>query len=198
VKGLQLLLAMFFLFVLAGQWLFWPVDPPEPDNRETGTNENTGTVSNTQLSEEPRNLAPLAEYGEIGERPLFFEGRRVPDEPILPDRTPQEVIKKQALNVGLTGIMFIDDVRYALVKDAASKSTQRLKVGDDFQGWKVVEIAEDKIVMSSGNGTEEIRLWEYKAVPPPRKSARPAKRKAGTTRRAGKRPIRTRREPLKK
>ena len=198
MKGLQLVLAAILLAVLSAQWLFWSPEVRLPDGAPEVEPGNAGGGLGAPVENGPPPLPPLEEYAEIADRPLFFEGRKVPEDEPQAAVAVVETSSDRPLNIDLTGILFVDGVQYALVMDRAAKVTRRLKLGDEFGGWSVDEIAEDKVVISSGNRREEILLWEYKPVPLPTASKKRAPGRQGVPVPEGQVPERRVREPLKK
>lgn len=111
----------------------------------------------------PLSERSLEEYTELVERPLFFNERR----PIVPgadaDEEP-EAIKKalKEISLKLIGIINVPGSVYALFQNPKAKPDEnkfkRLKQGGDVNGWTLKEIKSDRVIISSGTGTEEILL----------------------------------------
>ena len=198
MKGLQLLLATLLLALLSGQWLLWSPEARLADRAgEVAAGSRERSVVDAPVENGPPPLPPLEEYAEISDRPLFFEGRKVPeDEPEEAVATVQTG-RDKAPSIELTGILFVDGVHYALVVDPAAKMTRRMKVGDEFRGWRLDEIAEDRVVVSSRERSEEILLWEYKPVPLPTASKKRTLVRPAAPVRERQVPERGVREPLK-
>jgi redox-sensitive bicupin YhaK (pirin superfamily) len=72
-----------------------------------------------------------------------------------------------------------------LLKGGKNKGTQRVRVGEEIDGWTVTSIEKDKLVLRNGTETESLQLWNYKPVKPvqqaPKKAvkrpARPPRKK---------------------
>lgn len=63
--------------------------------------------------------------------------------------------------------------RLALVKTSSSPLATALRVGSAVSGWRVTEIAADRIVLGAGPARSEIRLEANRAPPPQPKPAPP-------------------------
>ena len=189
MRLLQLAVAVFLALVLAAQWL-WPGGVPEPGTPvASGNGAGDGTADPVQG--EPPELPPLSFYSEVGERPLFFEGRRPP--PDQPDEgevaeEPEAEPDAPPPKVALTGILILEGERYALVKRADGKGTERLRVGDEYESWTVDEIGEERLVMANNGQKEEFLLWQYKAVLPPSQAKKAPARPTSAARPSFRRP----------
>lgn len=110
----------------------------------------------------------LSQLSAITERPLFFEGRRMP---VL---TPEEkaVAKPpQDASVVLYGVIIAPDQRVALIQPASTGEVAQLTVGQMVEGWLIKEIMSDRIVLHQGDNVEEVQIKEV--VPPkPRRTPR--------------------------
>jgi hypothetical protein len=121
----------------------------------------------------PRQFAvpPIDAYQEIVTRPLFAETRRPPEE--SPEPAGEEVatpVPAQPLPDGLrlTSVVLTEDTRMALLQDPRSKRLARLRVGQEFEGWRVAEILPGRIVLEQNGNRETLELRVYnKAVRPP-------------------------------
>ena len=125
MRAVQLAVSAILALVLALQWL-WPGKSsemtPVPASGGAGQDPFADLVPE---GEPPPELAPLSFFSEIGERPLFFEGRRPPpDEDEEPPETAEEKEPEPAApppKVALTGILILEGERYALVKEEGGK-----------------------------------------------------------------------------
>ena len=95
------------------------------------------------LSANPLWEIPLARLSNTRERPIFSQSRRPPPpavaappparEPPPPPR-PQRVEPPQLSLVGTVGG---DDESFGIFVDPTTKTAVRLKVGEDYQGWRL-------------------------------------------------------------
>ena len=120
---------------------------------------------------------PLAAYHVISARPLFFSKRRPPP-PYVPEkdggRKPGPSRKTGKPRVQLSAIVRVGDQVYALVKGGKNKGNRRVRVNEDIDGWKVVRIDEDRLVLSNGSETETLLLRNYKPVKPVKQAPKKA------------------------
>ncbi len=123
---------------------------------------------------------PLAAYHAISARPLFFSKRRPPP-PYVPEkgggRKPGPSHKAGKPRVQLSGVISIGNQTYALLKGGKNKGSKRVRVGEEIDGWTVVSIEKDKLILRNGTETESLLLWNYKPVKPVKKAPKkPSKR----------------------
>lgn len=185
----MLLLAFCLLLavICVVEWLVLPAQLPlveAPDEREENTSE-IGFESANSFT-----LPVLTEFDSIEERPLFIEGRR----PRPPAETGvQEDVTKprggsRSPKLNLSAILIINDEPMALLRNPPKEGPARLKMGDEFQGWRVEKIAADRITLKQGGEREEFLLREYKKVPLPRVTKRTKRRPVKSRRRVKPRP----------
>ncbi len=196
-----LIIAALLAAFLGWRW-FNPVTAPElePASSKGAGNGDIGELlDNMNLA---ASFPPLAAYQAISARPLFFSQRRPPP-PYVPEkgggRKPGPSRKTGKPRIQLSAIVRIGDQVYALVRGGRNKGSRRVRVNDDIDGWKVVSIDADRLVLNSGSETETLLLRNYKPVKPvkqaPKKAARPGakNRKDKGRRRAKPPPAETRR-----
>lgn len=134
--------------------------------------------------EAPSLLAPLEDFSEIVDRPLFSETRR-PYEPEegevaaedLSDESGQE---SQRLVWQLVGVMISPQGREALVQHNVSKESMKVEQGEALDGWTVEQVSPGGVILSQGSRRHELELRDYEEEEPP---AKPARRKRRPTRR---------------
>ena len=91
------------------------------------------------------------EYSDLVERPLFIKGRKPVEEPHEEIIPVTEVKKMETFVWDLTGIFtspkglvaFFSRINGKVEKD----NYRKLKLGDDIDGWKLKEIASDKVML---------------------------------------------------
>lgn len=99
-------------------------------------------------------MPALASFSETAIRPLFAETRRPAAEPATPAAARAPL---RRLDASLVGIVLKPGERWALVRGGADKEPRRVLEGQSVDGWRVVRILADRIVVE-GDGTQEIRL----------------------------------------
>ncbi len=118
-------------------------------------------------------LAPLDDFVETANRPLFMPTRRPPDpdqvEPVQPAQ------KSLPIKVIITGVIISDEARFALVQRERSGEVLRLAPGDEIDGWKVDAVLSDRVVFRRG---EEVVESELRDRAKPKRTVKPKRRKA--------------------
>jgi hypothetical protein len=105
-----------------------PASPPPPPERT--------------LSANPLWAIPLATLSNTRERPIFSASRRPPPPAAVavaaakppPPPKPPRVERPQ---LALVGTISSGDESFAIFVDQATKAALRLKIGEDFQGWRL-------------------------------------------------------------
>ncbi len=109
-------------------------------------------------------------YVDLVDRPLFIKGRRPVDEPI--PETAQVASKSESFDWQLTGVYSTKKTVSALFSRSKSKvakdNYRKITVGDDIDGWKLIEINKDRAVLKQGSSEKELLLRKPKAktLPP--------------------------------
>ncbi|MGE5269920.1 MAG: hypothetical protein ACM3JG_09660 [Thiohalocapsa sp.] len=91
-------------------------------------------------------------YPGIAARPLFYPSR-TPWRPPPPEPPPPAQVAPSALeSYHLVGVVLSDGLRTALVR-AQDKKTVALSEGQEFEGWKLQAITEDRLHFAAGGST---------------------------------------------
>jgi hypothetical protein len=97
------------------------------------------------LSANPLWGMPLKQFSLTRERPIFLPSRRPPaplaaavtvSKAIVPPK-PKEPEQPQ---LSLVGTISSDEDKFGIFVDQATKAVLRLRVGEDFQGWKLQSV----------------------------------------------------------
>lgn len=107
-------------------------------------------------------LGSLAAYDAIVEKPLFVVGRNV-----VIDK--KEVAQKGNIEVPdlvLIGVVITPDSEVAMLSDMKTKKFITLKTGDEFKGWKLSEILNDKVVFNTQERSHELLLHAEESKKP--------------------------------
>ncbi len=105
-------------------------------------------------------------YAEMLRRPLFNATRR----PVVAEADAQEEAATTALHGPLTGqhelvgVVIIDDREFALIRDPATRQTERVTVGGEISGWNVTSLTPDSATLEQRGETRTIKL-ERKSSP---------------------------------
>jgi hypothetical protein len=114
----------------------------------------TTTAKNEDLPSPTRSvLPPLQSFSEVSERPLFARSRR-PSPPPSPDAL------KPITTLVLAGVILLKDERIAIVAHGLPPVLARLTEGQEVDGWTVVAIHPDHIVVAHGSTEQEIKLLD--------------------------------------
>lgn len=117
---------------------------------------------------------PLAEFAEISERPLFVTTRRPLPITAAAPAAVQSVVAARPLQVIVLGVIVSGEHKLALLRIDNATQSRVVAEGDEIEGWKVVSITAQNIVIR-GNGAErEIAVQKGppvagtgRSVPPP-------------------------------
>lgn len=103
---------------------------------------SAGTLAN------PLEAQSLDRLSATRDRPLFSPTRRPtpPPPPPPPEQAPVAVVP-QPPNLTLSGIVMDDEGARAIIRSSATKA-DRVQIGDDIGGWKVVQIEGRRLVLS--------------------------------------------------
>lgn len=99
-------------------------------------------------------LAPLSQYREIVERPLFSPSRRPP---VVSDTVDQEEIADSSVFT-LLGVAVTPERMVALVQINKAKKVVRLDVGEEVDGWTLEAVHKDSVTLRNGDLTEDLPL----------------------------------------
>jgi general secretion pathway protein N len=95
------------------------------------------------ISANPLWAMPLKQFSVTRERPIFSPSRRPPARPEAAVATPKAVAlpkEPERPQLSLVGTVSGDDDKFGIFLDQSTKAVIRLRVGDDFQGWKLQSI----------------------------------------------------------
>jgi hypothetical protein len=108
-----------------------PPSPPAPAERT--------------LSANPLWAMPLSQFSTTRERPIFLPSRRPPALAVTAAVTPKVVTvpkpkEPERPQLSLVGTILGDEDKFGIFVEQSTKAVVRLKVGEDFQGWKLESI----------------------------------------------------------
>ena len=94
------------------------------------------------LSVNPLWAMPLAQFSVTRERPIFSPSRLPPPQAVAPVAVPKVVAVPQPTEperpqLSLVGTIASDEEGFGIFLDQSTKAMVRLKVGEEFQGWKL-------------------------------------------------------------
>lgn len=134
------------------------------------------------LSANPLWAIPLTQLSGTRDRPIFSPSRR--PAPVVADTEPVVVKpppRKKEIQpppLSLVGTIASDDESFGIFIDQSTKTALRLKVGEDYQGWKLLKIRGREVTMQKdqqaavltlpqpggGQSDGEVRLVPVSAV----------------------------------
>ncbi|MDB5394599.1 MAG: hypothetical protein JWM91_2105 [Rhodospirillales bacterium] len=121
-----------------------PADPGKP-------------VADRMIRSQPQEktfaMAPLQKFSAIVERPIFSPNRRPAAK--QPDSEKQQ---RPRSSLALFGITISAGERIALVGVERGTSLARMKEGQAFSGWVVVEIDQNRVLLRQGTVVEALEL----------------------------------------
>ncbi len=131
--------------------------PPAPSKPETSDVERP-------LSANPLWAMPLKQFTITRERPLFLPSRRSPAPPQSPVTVTKVVVPKpkepEQPRLSLVGTIASDEDKFGIFVDQASKAVLRLRVGEDFQGWKLRSVHGREVILERDQLTSALSLPE--------------------------------------
>jgi hypothetical protein len=94
------------------------------------------------LSDNPLWGIPLTQLPVTRERPIFSSSRRPPPPAVAPADVPKVVAvpkssEPERPQLSLVGTIVSDDERFGIFLDQSTNTVLRLKVDEDYQGWKL-------------------------------------------------------------
>ncbi|GAB3729673.1 general secretion pathway protein XpsN [Luteimonas pelagia] len=124
----------------------------------------------------PARLGPLAQYDEIGSRPLFTSDRR-PKPFSLQSGEPGA--EAQTFDYVLTGVIQAPSLQIAVLQPAGGGEPVRLRVGESPEGagaWRLVAVHPRSAVFEGPEGQQaiDLRTWDGVGGAPPTPSQPPA------------------------
>jgi hypothetical protein len=112
----------------------------------------------------------LSALTEALDRPPFSQSRRPSAAPALPMASPT------TLNATLSGVIFSTDDRVAILSNAEDGEPVRLREGDVYLGWTLVEVQVDQVLMERDGRQQRLEL-AFKGQPQPIEQPRERERR---------------------
>jgi hypothetical protein len=120
----------------------------------------------------PFSQMPIEHYADFVERPVYFEKRRPIAKIAEPTTTVAEVPKSPTGEFGLilTGIVKTPRGVNALFQNpkapSVAEKNKRLAKDEVFNGWRLIDIQADKVVIQAESETKELLLLKAKPKNP--------------------------------
>jgi general secretion pathway protein N len=144
-------------------------------------------ASERTVSANPLWAIPLARLSGTRDRPIFSPSRRpvpaaVAAEPVVAKAAPPRKREPEPPQLSLVGTIASGDEGFGIFLDQSTKAALRLKVGEDYQGWKLLIIQGREVTMEkdqqaavlslpqpgAGQAAGAVRLLPVSAVKLPR------------------------------
>lgn len=121
--------------------------PPKPIDVSDLSTPRPAAVAGANLASSPNRPGS---YDELSARPLFTPSRRAaPPQPVKPPaETAAAPLPMPTL--ALLGTIIAEGERIAFIKLSSEPHGQALRIDDIVEGWKVIEIRIDSILLESG------------------------------------------------
>ncbi len=166
---IALLAALALLIVLARGSALW--SQQKLDQRLS--QQTDAPYSPKQLPELPKDDAAVTHYTEMIERPLFLEGRRpvlAENEIDAPENGTTPVVTSGPLAWELVGIYYdgnsLRTLLHATQVTDKEKKYQKLTVDDEIDGWRIVSIETDRVVLDAADEQRVLILQKPKDTKP--------------------------------
>ena len=145
--------AMIFLGVALVPWL---VDPTEY------LAAGPGVQAMTEVAEPPMaprlELPPIEQFSAMVERPIFTATRRTVRRQPVARSAPASSGGLILGRYQVIGVVVAPGNRLVLLKRLGGAETIRLKQGEEIDGWTLVEVTRDDLVLESGGRREKIEI----------------------------------------
>jgi len=125
--------------------------------------ERVPTSSTSPATRATRSLQPLSAFQGVTDRPLFTPDRKPYEPPVESPpvrRAPPPVPVAPTLRFTLSAVITTPSAQIALLKNEGSSQVQKLAVGESYDGWTLVEVRPDSVVLRNGEIVRTIELNE--------------------------------------
>jgi general secretion pathway protein N len=142
-----------------------PVGPPRSEAVTSVHVAPPRVTPDRTLGANPLWAIPLTRLHETRDRPIFSPSRRPPPPVVAsepaPVSAPPPRREAETPPLSLVGTIVGDEESFGIFLDHASKESLWLKLGEDYQGWKLREIRGGQVKMEKDRQAAELTL------PPP-------------------------------
>ena len=111
---------------------------------------SAGVAPTRTPSANPLWAIPLSQLSETRDRPIFSPSRRPPPvaaAAVAPVKLPPPKREIRPPQLSLVGTIASEDESFGIFLDQSTKAALRLKVGEDYQGWKLQTIRGREVTM---------------------------------------------------
>ncbi len=162
------------LIICASGYILWTMSVTSIDISPLGIDQQNTTISNKKLAQFEFTPKPQSFYSDITKRPVFSESRRPPQPKPKPKpvrvvkpkppviRRPPTVKVKPVISITsfkLIGVLINATTKKALIQSVRDKKEIWLRAGNSIQGWKLVSISDNNVIMESSGIKKELQLY---------------------------------------
>jgi len=141
------------VIVLAMLLVIQMLYPAAPNMNEAGAHDDDD-ASLPEFGSDALAPPELAALGDILDRPLFFDDRRMPEPP--KDETPPPPPKPLMLK--LQGVALAGGARVAVLRNTSNNLLLQLAEGDSHEGWTLDSVGSASATFSRDEQTAELTL----------------------------------------
>lgn len=155
--------------IIFGEWIYatWAEKTILASLTPTNTKISPEEMPHIELNEQPEES-----YVDLVARPLFIKGRKPVDEP-SPEAI-QNALVPVVFDWELNGVYTTVNGLSALFSRSkttvAKDNYRKIGIGADLDGWKIIEIYQDKALLKQGDQEKELLLRKIKPKDPSKKT----------------------------
>jgi len=137
-----------------------------------------GAAGERTLSANPLWAMPLSQFTVTRERPIFSPSRRPPPPVVAPIVAPTKIAvpkprEPERPQLTLVGTIAGDEEGFGIFLDQTNKAVIRLKVGEQFQGWKLRSVQGRETIMEKDQQVVTLALPQPGLATPSQTEIRP-------------------------
>jgi hypothetical protein len=176
IKLIKLLAAICagLSFLIVCEWLYAVY--AQKQLLESVASANTKGKAITQLPAIELAKRPESSYTDLVARPLFIQGRKPVDEPNSEQAAAANTATDE-FNWSLNGIYTFQNTLYAFFSRTTTKvpkdNYRKVTKDSEIDGWKLIEIQKEKVVVSQGVKQKELPLRKAKPKDAPNNLGHP-------------------------
>lgn len=105
----------------------------------------------------PRPRSDPSTYAIIYERPLFNNGRQADPKPQAAVQVVESPLPPfDAGHYRLVGVVTGEGAKTAIIERTATKTAQRFSIGDDLDGWRIIEVSPVRVQLQRGEEKQDL------------------------------------------
>lgn len=140
-----------FLALALALWLIDPLD-----YLAVGPSAHVTTEATKAPLVPPLELPPIGQFAAIVERPIFTATRRAASPQPAAPSAPAAADGLLLGRYQVIGVVVAPQSRLVLLKRVGGAETIRLEEGEEIDGWTLVQVTRDDLVLESGGRREKI------------------------------------------